>query len=194
MLWPFIHPDARVTQRYDAPRRRGQHRAWDVAAPEGSEIVAPEAGRLVLLQFHRGGHNPPDLVAPGTLVPAEFDGYAWYWWDRYGAIILLLAPTRWWLFAHVDPSAWWRIAERRALDVRSLHTWTPDERGLPASYGHSYGTACGVWPWVWAGERIGALGNSGWSTGPHCHLEIAPPGYADGAPSRIDPATIWPGR
>jgi len=44
---------------------------------------------------------------------------------------------------------------------------------------------------VVAGELIGYIGNSGYSTGHHTHLQIhANRGYN----SRIDPGTLWPQR
>jgi len=195
-LWPFIE-EAKVTTRYDSPRARGLHRAWDVATFAGSPIVAPEAGQLLLFQLHRGGDEGVDHTTVGykEVLPNEMSHYSWYWRDRYGVVAVLLGETYWWLFAHVQAQSWWATAQRRALSVSTYRWLDRDPRtNLPARYVELETNADDrPLPALAAGDHIAALGDTGYSTGAHCHFEIAPRGNP-GAPSRLDPAQFWPDR
>jgi hypothetical protein len=198
VTWPFLK-DAAITQRFGDARAAGRHGAWDVASPMGSTIIAPEDGELILFVLNRVGEGMP-LKPRGPwierthrILPRQLSSYPWYFSDRVGHCACLQGKERWHLFCHLEPGDWWRQL---------------GSRGLHASYEYRYGN--GVPPaWkieimhsaydtlpvrVEEGERIAAMGNSGISTGVHCHYEIAPTGYTGGAPSRIDPAEFWPDR
>ena len=197
MTWPFLD-DAQITQRFGDQRARGAHRAWDVADAMGSTIVAPEDGELILFVMNRGGYGRPlnslgDWMGDSRKVlPSKLRSYPWYFSDRVGHLAVLQAKDRWYLFAHLEPGDWWRQVDSRGLEAEysSRHG-----AGVPPAWKIEIMHTQKVVPvLVSEGDRIAAMGNSGISTGVHCHLEIAPTGYTGGAPSRIDPAEFWPNR
>ena len=198
MIWPFIDR-AVVTQRHGDARASGAHRAWDVAAPMHSTIHAPEQGELVYFVLNRVGEADPLwprgkwIERARDILPRGLRAYPWYFADRVGHCIVLKADDRWWLFAHVDPRSWWLAIDRFGgfAKYNEAHG-----SGVPPGWKvEIHHTDSEVPPIsVGAGELIGAIGNGGVSTGPHCHWECAPLGYAGGAPSRIDIATLFPDR
>tara|TARA_Y100000310_G_scaffold306642_1_gene347968 strand:- start:385 stop:972 length:588 start_codon:yes stop_codon:yes gene_type:complete len=193
VTWPIADPAARVTDDYFGHESgRAQHRAWDVAAAEGSAIIAPERGSLLLLYMLRAGDPLPGWQQAGEVLEHKARPFTWYFADRYGACAILLAPTRWWLFAHIDVIRMFELAYQRALDLGPAKWRQPgsadrfiecysnmDDRPLPS---------------IEEGELIADIGDSGYSTAPHTHLEVIPPDYPGGAGGRIDPATLFPGK
>lgn len=191
MTWPFSNA-ARVTDGFDTPRPNGRHRAIDVADELGIPIVAPEPGGLFWLYMVRAGVPLPGLAESVQVLTHQAGPYRWYYADRYGACVVLVAAQRWWLFAHVDPFEAHDFFARRAV-MTGLQKW---RNARDASrFIECYSTVGDQpLPSVQEGEPIAYIGDSGYSTGPHTHMEVCPPGYAGGAPSRINPASLFPGR
>ena len=191
MTFPFTGSSVKVTDDYFTERTNGLHRAWDLSAPYSSRIVAPENGKLLLLYMVRAGSPLPSHQEASSLLNNEAAQFSWYFADRYGAIAILLGAARWYVFTHLIVSDFFDSAFRRSLDI-DIGKW----RDTDAS---RFIEVYSNWkdqplPAIREGEPIGLIGDSGYSTGPHCHFEICPAGYEDGAPSRIDPATLFPDR
>jgi murein DD-endopeptidase MepM/ murein hydrolase activator NlpD len=80
------------------------------------------------------------------------------------------------------------VAERYGEDGRLGRTVVLDHGGgLETLYAHLGSIAVAAGDALEAGDVIGAVGSSGWVTGPHLHLEVR----LDGRP--IDPAGRIPG-
>lgn len=189
MIWPF-RPGALVTDGYDTERANGLHRAWDVSAPAGAPIVAPSNGLVLYLFLVRAGTPLPGLVEAASVLSHEAARYPWYFADRYGACTILVSDERWWLFSHMDLIEMFDAARRRAIQI-TLEKWRDPQDA--SRFIECYSSANDrPLPAVQAGEVIGFVGDSGYSTGPHCHMEVCPPGYEGGAVGRIDPGTLFP--
>ena len=188
-----------VTDDYHGHKSgRLTHRAWDIAAPIYSHIVAPEDGRLVLWYMVRAG-SPLPSTSEALQLPADKIArcLSWYFADRYGAMVGLLAEERWWLFCHVPPPAVFSAATLRSCPMLGVK-WRDDNDvarfiELYSNTGPGAGPGMDRLPSVSEGDVIAVVGDSGYSTGPHCHMEITRPYYDGGAPARVDPAGLFVG-
>jgi murein DD-endopeptidase MepM/ murein hydrolase activator NlpD len=70
-------------------------------------------------------------------------------------------------------------------DGYGMHVEVAQADGYVTTYSHMSGWTVTVGQLVKAGQQLGMIGSTGWSTGPHLHFEVHLP---DG--SRMDPA-VW---
>lgn len=152
-------------------------------APMDDEMSAP-------FQFLRGQTvSPalPPLPAANIYLPkslAAFKGYIWptkgvltspFGW-RWGHIhpgIDIAAPIGTPIFAAapgVVVTAGWTGGYGNLVDIRH-----PD--GSLTRYGHNSRLLVRVGEQVQQGQEISEMGSTGFSTGPHCHFEVHPPGH-----------------
>jgi hypothetical protein len=152
---------------------RKNHNAWDVADVEAATILAPEDGVHFSLFMLR---SDKDVKKDHGTLPPEIRPYSWYFADRYGLCSILLAKDRWWLFAHCPVG-----------EIGDMTKWRDNHN--PAKFVECYSRNYGP---VTEGEALSRIGDTGFSTGPHCHMEITTPGYPGGYTGRLDPAKFWP--
>jgi len=194
LTFPIPGGEAVVTDDYRGHvSGRVNHRAWDIAAPLHAHLVAPEPGSLVLWYMVRAGAPLPDNTdAAQILVGQPAQSFSWYFADRYGACVILLAAERWWLFAHVPPPS--VFAQAAVRNVSMLGPKWRDKSDA-SRFVELYSNTGGLdrLPKVREGDVIGVVGDSGYSTGPHTHAECIPPRYVGGAAGRIDPAGLFAG-
>jgi murein DD-endopeptidase MepM/ murein hydrolase activator NlpD len=70
-------------------------------------------------------------------------------------------------------------------DGYGMHVEVTQVDGFVTTYSHLSGFTTNVGQLVKAGQQLGMVGSTGWSTGPHLHFEVHVPGGA-----RMDPA-VW---
>ncbi len=180
MMWPF-DPGWTITDDFNTPRGAGPHRAWDIAHTRGATIHAPQRGRVLLWYMVRAGDVPS---AAFDWPSGQANPLSWYFADRYGACVILLTDDYWWLFAHCSVVQLFRSGFFKDVEMDYAKIAYPE--GAVEVYANLRDMFV-----VNEGEMIGFIGNSGYSTGPHTHMEIMPPGYNGGAPTRIDPALVF---
>jgi hypothetical protein len=163
------------------------HGAWDIAAPVGAPIAAPEAGYLYYCAFFRPPNSPKriDVVAKKIIMPFDFRSH-YYWADIYGPMIILQSTTLTWVITH----SYMNQLYNRGIgaSMRWDYVEEDDDGRWPICAWHTFGNKLRVDE----GERIGYVGNAGFSTGPHIHMEVHKGKSWNNWKDRIDPATIWP--
>lgn len=161
-----------ITARFDqlrplsAERPTHVHGAVDIAAPVGTPIVAPERGMLHYFAAYRPNTSRSMSELELDSQPFDFAGRP-YFYDIYGGIIVLLgASGKTHLICHVfmnqlfnqaPTRVTWRYKESPKLERFPLAAWY---------------TTNGYGRHVKEGDKIAAVGNAGYSTGPHIHWEI----------------------
>lgn len=184
-----------VTTGYFDPRpysvppeeRKYFHRAWDISADPGSAIKAPEDGRLYFHSIHR---SPQDKTADWFWNPVTPSGQAfWYmfsnfYYDAYGACTVLLGEKYVWLFAHQEEQALGILMEFYSV----IPTWQ-EKRLAYNDYVRAMLTFGNGIPVV-VGSPIGKIGNAGYSTGPHVHMQVHKSLFV--YEDRVDPGFVWP--
>ena len=161
------------------------HRAWDIANSHNinAPIVAPENGKVfyqlvVRCPLDRG----LNLYWPDT---GGWYMFSNWFYDTMGAVAVLMGESgRIYAYAHIDANDMFDIM-RTYLGIS--YEW---ER-----YAENYNNYTRlIWTvndmkYVDAGDMIGRIGNAGYSTGNHTHMQV----HADRDYNhRIDPAALWP--
>jgi len=121
-----------------------------------------------------GGHTGDDwAVDEGTPIHAAGDG--------------VIELSGWPTANYLDSAYWLTSAAGDALVLNC------GDDGPSFIYGHNSHTPLPVGTVVRKGDVIGLTGNSGLSTGPHCHVEVLPPGFVVNSPTygRVDPETYF---
>jgi len=118
----------------------------------------------------RKGHTGDDWRTPvGTPIHAAGDG--------------VIEVSSWPTANYLDSAYWLTSAAGDALVLNC------GDNEPTFIYGHNSVTSAEPGTWVKKGDVIGYTGNTGLSTGPHCHVEVMPPGFDlnDGAYGRVNP-------
>jgi hypothetical protein len=168
----FPVPGGVITARYDQLRplhaevKTHIHGAIDIAADTGTEILAPETGMVYYFAAFRPDRSRTMDELELDDQPFDF-GAQPYFYDIYGAITVLVGRSGiTHLFCHSflnqlfnDPPqrVQWRYKESPKLERWPLTAFfTTNGHGR-----HAY-----------EGREIAAVGNAGYSTGPHVHYEM----------------------
>jgi len=170
--------------------RTNYHRGWDIVASNEAEretvIRAPEAGELIFHLIHRSDREQSaDFYWPDS----NWYIFSRFFFDTYGCCTILLGESGLtYMFAHQDEFEFYRLMLNRCMhndmkqsraDVRkSYNKWVQSLLTFRQPVA------------VKQGAPIGMIGNSGYSTGAHLHMQIHESHKDYG--SRIDPAELWP--
>lgn len=181
MVFPLATP-WKLASDFNEPRATsiGRHEAWDLAAPEGTKIHAPEDGALVYHAILRSGAG----ASAWWSWPDGLDyWFSNYYLDTYGGLLILFGREHTHAFCHIN------------LDDLLRGLQASGRRYTAKKHKHSYST------WVRAylnlvdprpvaeGDPIGFLGTEGNEQGAHIHYELHPPGAH--AWGRQDPTGVW---
>lgn len=160
MIWPFPG-NTLITSGFSSPRPMSNpgehiHGAIDVKAAIGSEIIAPERG--FLYKYCAIRYKDGQYWDVGAL--QEFP-YKNYFYDMFGGIIVLKGDSGiTHIFAHIyqnqlynKESCEWKYIEEKKESRFPVHAYITEPYE------------------VFKGEHLGYTGNSGYSTGAHCHYE-----------------------
>lgn len=187
MKFPVDQP-FRISTDFHEPRplslplekRDHPHGAWDIACPSGRSIYAPERG--VLFYFTAFRPDNTRTMHEIELPVLRFDvADHHYFYDVYGALVILVGTSG---LTHVFAHSWlnqvwdegenWSYQESAEVERFPLATFTSDPKPVKS------------------GDLIGAVGNAGYSTGPHIHYEIHYGHTWNEHRKRVDPASLWP--
>lgn len=161
MLWPFPG-NTKITTPWNDPRpisNPGEHPhgAIDIGTQTGSKIVAPEPGGLYLYFAVR-----PNFVVHWPGKEMESFPYRNYFYDMFGGIAVLRGESGLThVFAHLYMNT---------MHNKQRHDWAFQEQREDSRF-PVFSFMAGEIK-VREGDFIGETGNSGYSSGPHCHYEI----------------------
>lgn len=167
MIYPV---NGRITARFDQPRpltasiKTHVHGAVDIAAAVGTDIVAPENGDLYYFKAVRSAATVRwnEVEWNGARFPFQN-----YFYDLYGAVILLIGKSGLW---HVITHSYWNQLYNNGIVDKKDYTYQEQraDARFPIFCYHTLGKPLKVL----RGAVIGAVGNAGYSTGAHAHIEI----------------------
>jgi len=165
-------------------KRWHPHAAWDLACPTGTPICSPEDGTLYyFLAFRKEITQLLDVI---DLSSSPFDMRDHhYFYDTYGGVILLLGDSG---KTHVMAHSYANQLFNKGKDVQWQYVESAEDERWPVSVWHTFTDPHRVIE----GESIGAVGNAGFSTGPHVHYEIHSGATWESYLSRVDPAEMFP--
>ena len=191
LLWPFpgnktINPGFNQMRPLSVPpeKRWHIHGAGDIPGQKGSIIMAPEDGTVAAYRIVR------DSKYKGAPWPDNrMDNFPFrdYGFDVYGGMVVLKGKSGMvHLFCH---QYWEQLKDGLYVDDE----WGYTEQSADDQY--PYFSDYTTFRSVKEGERIGKIGNSGYTFGPHCHYEIHPSYRWYDYKDRVDPETIkWRNR
>lgn len=181
---------------YSVPeeQRKRNHKAWDMilvdsngASTLGAPIVAPESGKLY---FHYMQRYTP----LGDKSPLTWDVYwpsgTWYifsnfYYEMYGCITVLVGDSGLtYLFAHQDVDLFFYLLNKQNVSAN----WIEKSKWYNKRIRGFVTTDNPVD--VKSGEKVGFVGNAGYSQVPHVHMQIHE--NVKEYDNRIDPAELWP--
>jgi len=187
MIFP-VRSNWKLTADYNEPRplslppsqRKKKHGAWDIAAPVGTPIYAPETGLLV---FHHIYRSDPNQKADWFWEDGTWYLFSNYYADIFGCLIVLFGESgNTYAFCHIETDSFYKLLfnfHPRYRVVKKAQAYNRWVKGL-------LNLDC-MKP-VIEGDLIGYVGNEGYSQGPHIHLEL----HKARTWGRRDPAEIWP--
>lgn len=172
------------------PKPGQYHRAWDITARRGAPILAEEDGQVIYHVIYR---SPTTKLADQKMPDGK-----WYWLsnlyrDNYGCMVILRGKSGLiYVHCHLDEPQFFSYmrdnishqysgAAYEALTFKEQRTTYNEYVAALITDTHPVDVSLG--------QRIGAVGNSGYSTGAHVHVQIH---AAEDYNSRIDPAELWP--
>lgn len=161
LVWPFPK-NSYISSKWDEPRPlsnpgKHPHGAIDIKAIIGAVIVAPEAGELFLYASIRSNNREQWPDDGSNHFPFKN-----YFYDVYGGLIVLKGKSG---LTHVFAHSY-----LNQIHNKKKHDWVSIEEKANKRFPVMALLAGGIR--VKAGEKIGEVGNAGYSTGPHCHYEI----------------------
>lgn len=192
MLFPIKHKYKLTAEFWQSrplslpyEKRTHPHAAWDAACHIGIPIIAPENGMVAYLIAIRADRTRTMSEIVIDPQPFDFHGHH-YFYDTYGGVIVLLGESHYThvithsyanqLYNHCPVDAPWTYVESEYHERWPLMVW------------HTFGDLVRVR----AGQLIGAVGNAGYSTGPHIHYEIHRGREHQRPLDRLDPADVYP--
>jgi len=177
----FLRDPWTLTGKFNDKRdnKSGFHGAWDLAAPKGTIIYAPEEGYMI---FHKIWRHPNNVTADQYWGEGGWYFLSNYYQDIFGCIIVVLGISGLThVFCHIEEDDFYDLLQHKGnlYSVKGKRfdykTYVKSVLNLSDPKG------------VVEGETVGFVGNEGYSTGPHIHYEI----HRDRMWGRVDPAEIW---
>lgn len=160
----------RITAKYNqmrpltAPVKTHIHGAIDIGASVGTPIVAPETGYLYYYKAVRPNNERWNEV---KWLNGDFE-FQNYFYDVYGSIIILIgAKSGLW---HVIAHSYWNQLYNKGVIDKALFKYQEQraDSRFPVFAYHTLDSSIKVFE----GAKIGEVGNAGFSTGAHAHIEI----------------------
>lgn len=185
MIQPVV---GELTALFSEPRplsNPGQHvhGGWDISAPVGSSIHAPEDGRVYYVAIFRN-----ELETGARPTWNEMRGFPWqnYFYDVYGALIIVAGRESG--YVHIMAHSYFSQLYNKSLIASRAWEYVEEraDKRWPIHMMHTLNAK----RFVSEGEIIGSVGNGGYSTGAHVHWEIHPGWELYDYSDRIDPATL----
>jgi hypothetical protein len=183
-----------LTSDFNEPRPWGKpthnHGAIDIANSIGAPINAPEDGELIAYMASRSetaakNHQGWPAGEWPQIDNKQFP-FANYFYDMYGGLLILRANSgRCHVFCHAYGNHLWNTAPVQPDLTKDPYTEEKKDSRFPMFAFMSKPKK------VKMGQKIGFIGNSGYSTGPHTHYEIHHGFYWEPHEKRVNPELLF---